>query len=589
MLRLVIEDDEGKTIVVPLIRDEITIGRKEGNIIRLTERNVSRRHARLVRTGDAAAPAVLVEDLDSYNGVKLNGDSVTGRCTMRPGDLIQIGDYSLALRVDAPGKDSAEENRIESVPTAVHQISTDVLPAEEQGRLVVVSSNLAGETYYVTRREAIIGRTSENDVVVNHRSISRNHAKVIVRDGTFTIIDLASSNGVRVNNEAFGTTSLVNGDIIQLGHVKLRYVAPGDDYVFSRADIDDVELDSGPSTGKLVLVALLLVAVALAAFILVGRNTEPKPEPKKPTTQVKPPPPKRPSAIEEIDIDALMQEGRTHLKGEKWGEAANVFGRVLQTDPNRSEAKDGRRQAQAETKNKSAYEVILNAQADDQWDEAHFRMQDFPKESIYAPRLEPHRKKIQTGYANGELERGKALIRQDDLPGARQMQKALAQKPFALRQAKALAEAIAAAEAAAAAPADQGVTEPPKPKPKPDPGARRRRPPRPVAEKPRARDPVKPKPKAAADAAEYEQLMRKALGLMARGARAEAAKALNQAAALRPQAHTPHQRLCAIYQAQGRAKQALKHCRLWLTLETNGAYKAQIRRRIDLLEAELQP
>ena len=49
MFKLVIQDDEGKTTVVPLIRDEITIGRKEGNTIRLTERNVSRRHARIGR------------------------------------------------------------------------------------------------------------------------------------------------------------------------------------------------------------------------------------------------------------------------------------------------------------------------------------------------------------------------------------------------------------------------------------------------------------------------------------------------------------------------------------------------------------
>ena len=40
MLKLVIEDGEGTTHVVPIIRDQITIGREEGNTIRLTERNV---------------------------------------------------------------------------------------------------------------------------------------------------------------------------------------------------------------------------------------------------------------------------------------------------------------------------------------------------------------------------------------------------------------------------------------------------------------------------------------------------------------------------------------------------------------------
>ena len=50
MWKLVIEDDEGKRTVVPLARDDYTIGRQEGNTIRLTERNVSRHHGRVRRS-----------------------------------------------------------------------------------------------------------------------------------------------------------------------------------------------------------------------------------------------------------------------------------------------------------------------------------------------------------------------------------------------------------------------------------------------------------------------------------------------------------------------------------------------------------
>src|SRR5437868_3398186 len=96
MFKLIIQDDEGKTTVVPLIRDEITIGRKEGNTIRLTERNVSRRHARIVK----ANGSVVVEDLDSYNGVKVNGARIQGRIPVNEADRIQIGDYLLELKVD---------------------------------------------------------------------------------------------------------------------------------------------------------------------------------------------------------------------------------------------------------------------------------------------------------------------------------------------------------------------------------------------------------------------------------------------------------------------------------------------------------
>ena len=75
MFKLVICDDEGKTTIVPLIRDEISVGRREGNTIRLTDRNVSRQHARLTRSGDSS---FLVIDLGSRNGTKVNGDPVVG-------------------------------------------------------------------------------------------------------------------------------------------------------------------------------------------------------------------------------------------------------------------------------------------------------------------------------------------------------------------------------------------------------------------------------------------------------------------------------------------------------------------------------
>ncbi|MCA9558255.1 MAG: FHA domain-containing protein, partial [Myxococcales bacterium] len=453
MLRLVIEDDEGTTHVVPLIRDEITIGRQEGNTIRLTERNVSRRHARLVRTGDTDSPTVLVEDLDSFNGLKLNGDRVSSKCTMRPGDLIQIGDYSLALRVDQPSDKESRDTEIsmgppaglDDVATQLHRVEDEVLPADEQGKLVVVSSNLAGTTYALDRREVIIGRTDENDVVVNHRSISRNHAKVIYRDGTFTIIDLASSNGVKVNGEDFGTASMVNGDIIELGHVKLRYVAPGDDYVFSLADIDDVQIDRGPGTGRLVLIGLLLVAVAGGAFMLVNRTVEPGSgagATVDPPTPPKPTPPPAPPPVDPVDVDALMAEGQALLRDEKWAEATNVFDRVLQDQPEHAEAKRLKKQATRESEHKRRYDQLLQDTEDQQWHDAYFALVDFPDDSIYHPRLDTVRDKIQNGFADFEVTRARDLAKRGDLEGARKLQASLAEKPFAKAQADALAEEL---------------------------------------------------------------------------------------------------------------------------------------------------
>src|SRR3954463_10328956 len=96
MFKLVIQDDEGKTTVVPLIRDEITIGRKEGNTIRLTERNVSRRHARILRNNGE----VHIEDLGSYNGIRVNNARIAERVSLRVSDQVQIGDYKLYLKAE---------------------------------------------------------------------------------------------------------------------------------------------------------------------------------------------------------------------------------------------------------------------------------------------------------------------------------------------------------------------------------------------------------------------------------------------------------------------------------------------------------
>src|SRR5690242_15749862 len=97
-MKLIIEDDEGRKTVVPFVRDEITVGRQEGNTIRLTERNVSRRHARLTRQNGT----LYIEDLASFTGVRVNGTKIVSATPLREGDEVQIGDYRIAVRSDQP-------------------------------------------------------------------------------------------------------------------------------------------------------------------------------------------------------------------------------------------------------------------------------------------------------------------------------------------------------------------------------------------------------------------------------------------------------------------------------------------------------
>jgi pSer/pThr/pTyr-binding forkhead associated (FHA) protein len=92
-MRIVVEDPNGRERSVPFAVEELTVGRAAASGIRFTDRDVSRRHARFVRSGGG----VLVEDLGSRNGTRVNGERLEGRRRLRPGDLVEIGSYLLAL------------------------------------------------------------------------------------------------------------------------------------------------------------------------------------------------------------------------------------------------------------------------------------------------------------------------------------------------------------------------------------------------------------------------------------------------------------------------------------------------------------
>jgi ABC-type multidrug transport system ATPase subunit/ABC-type multidrug transport system permease subunit len=79
-------------IELPLDKDVITIGRGEGNDVVLDAPQVSRNHARLVRSGENW----VLEDLGSANGTFFDGEKVD-RLELRPSQTISFGTYAVRL------------------------------------------------------------------------------------------------------------------------------------------------------------------------------------------------------------------------------------------------------------------------------------------------------------------------------------------------------------------------------------------------------------------------------------------------------------------------------------------------------------
>jgi hypothetical protein len=70
--------------------------------------------------------------------------------------------------------------------------------------------------------ELVIGRHYDCDVVLTDPSVSRRHARIVFRDGSWILQDLASTNGTKVNGAGVGRCVIRPGDHLALGTERLR-------------------------------------------------------------------------------------------------------------------------------------------------------------------------------------------------------------------------------------------------------------------------------------------------------------------------------------------------------------------------------
>lgn len=83
---------------------ETTMGRSDGNDICVFDKKSSRRHCKLEKRGDS----MILRDLGSTNGIRLNNAFVDGSAPLKPGDHIKIG-QTVFLVSDRPVLGHGEE------------------------------------------------------------------------------------------------------------------------------------------------------------------------------------------------------------------------------------------------------------------------------------------------------------------------------------------------------------------------------------------------------------------------------------------------------------------------------------------------
>ena len=162
-------------------KNELSIGRDDSNDISLDGLQISKRHAKLMRSGSDVG----IDDLGSTNGVFINGNRVS-RQAVRPEDSVQIGTF--IIRADPAGNisvyDSRAKTRIDAVNivrkvknrsgrgqvTLLDGVSLSIQPNEFVGLL---GPSGAGKSSLIEAMNGNRPATSGN-VLVNNQDLYRN-------------------------------------------------------------------------------------------------------------------------------------------------------------------------------------------------------------------------------------------------------------------------------------------------------------------------------------------------------------------------------------------------------------------------------
>jgi predicted component of type VI protein secretion system len=92
------------------------------------------------------------------------------------------------------------------------------------GKLILSLDGAVLGEYFLSKERILIGRKPHNDIQIDNLAVSSEHAAVITILSDSFMEDLGSTNGTLVNGQMVKKHFLQNGDVIELGKHRLKYL-----------------------------------------------------------------------------------------------------------------------------------------------------------------------------------------------------------------------------------------------------------------------------------------------------------------------------------------------------------------------------
>jgi Protein of unknown function (DUF3662)/FHA domain len=139
-------------------------------------------------------------------------------------ERLRLGEFGIQTRlVKPPAHEGEAPSQGEEGHTMVYSAVRDAPPPAEgpSNRTSVTSRavvTLDDRRYVLDAARSTIGRSRNADCVLRDPNVSRHHAELRRSpSGDWTIADLGSTNGIKVNGRRVGSTRLKSGDKVTVG------------------------------------------------------------------------------------------------------------------------------------------------------------------------------------------------------------------------------------------------------------------------------------------------------------------------------------------------------------------------------------
>ena len=235
----------------------IGIGRAPDNALHVDNLAVSSHHARIFND----AGKLVVEDMNSLNGTFVNSQRVT-RATLKPGDVVTVGKHSIEVRGEAEAIPSAPMPAAPAKPAPPKLQETMVLDTKKRRELLAAAmaggaapADAQGAAQTQTQAPAappraripwlvvLAGKTDQREYPLSNKLtvIGKSNMATVRLVGLFSFLQPGVAAQISKRDDGFyigtgekvpkvngqpitGPTKLNEGDIIELGSVRLNFL-----------------------------------------------------------------------------------------------------------------------------------------------------------------------------------------------------------------------------------------------------------------------------------------------------------------------------------------------------------------------------